>query len=91
MEHKHLETEIEHLKQAVQELKDRDKEQTDDYTQKLDALNAKMDKALDQLAMYRHFTVFIRAVLIGIIMILTLKFGDIKDFFTGETAHVLKG
>lgn len=83
MEHKHLEVEIEHIKNDIHELKQSDKAQTDDYTQKLDAIDKKLDKAIRQLDMYRHFTIFIRAVLIGIIMIVTLKFGDIKDFFVG--------
>lgn len=81
-----LETEVHLLKQAVQDLKERDIEQTNDYTQQLQTIDKKLDKALDQLGMYRHFTIFIRAVLIGIIMIVTLKFGDISDFFGGVNA-----
>ena len=83
MDLRHLEVEIEHLKKDINELKQSDKAQTDDYTQKLDAIDKKLDKAINQLDMYRHFTIFIRAVLIGIIMIVTLKFGDLKDFFMG--------
>ena len=84
MDYKYLEAEIENLKEAVHELKETDQRQTDDYTQQLKQIDAKLDKALDQLAMYRHFTVFIRAVLVGIIMIVTLKFGAIKDVIMGK-------
>lgn len=83
MENKHLEVEIENIKRDIQELKDQDKRQDDVYTDKLSAIEEKLDKAISQLDMYRHFTIFIRAVLIGIIMIVTIKFGDIKDFFMG--------
>ncbi|MCW8887464.1 MAG: hypothetical protein OQK25_00200, partial [Gammaproteobacteria bacterium] len=79
MDLRHLEVEIEHLKREVQELKQSDREQTDDYTQKLYDIDKKLDKAIGQLDMYRHFTIFIRAILIGIIMIVTIKFGDIKE------------
>lgn len=84
MDNKHLEVEISNIKRDIQELKEQDQRQTDDYTQKLSSIEQKLDKAISQLDMYRHFTYFIRAVLIGIIMIVTIKFGDIKEFFVPE-------
>lgn len=83
MDLRHLEVEIEHLKKDVQELKTEDIRQSNEYTKKLDNIEKKLDSAISQLDMYRHFTIFIRAFLIGIIMIVTIKFGDIKEFFTG--------
>lgn len=83
MDLRQAENEIEHIKRDIQDLKEQDIKQTDDYTQKLNEISSKLDKAIDQLAMYRHFTIFLRAVLIGIIMIITLKFGDIKDMLFG--------
>lgn len=92
MDNKHLEVEINNIKRDIQELKEQDQRQTDDYTQKLNSIDNKLDKAISQLDMYRHFVIFIRAVLIGIIMIITLKFGDIKELFTGvEVLNETKG
>ena len=83
MDLRYLEVEIEHLKQEVQELKKEDARQLQEYTRRLESLDGKLDKAIDQLGLYRHFSIFIRAVLIGIIMIVTIKVGDLKEFFTG--------
>lgn len=83
MEHRHLETEIEYIKKAIEELKQQDQRTEDAHTKKFEELEDKLDTALAQLGMYRHFTIFLRAVLIGVIMIVTLKFGDIKDLFVG--------
>lgn len=83
METRHLETEIEYIKRSIEDLKQQDLRNEDAYAKKLDRLEEKLDTALDQLGMYRHFTIFIRAVLVGIIMIITLRLGDIKTFFAG--------
>lgn len=91
MDLRQAENEINNIKRDIDTLKEQDRIQTDDYTQKLNEISSKLDKAISQLDMYRHFTIFLRAILIGIIMIVTLKFGDIKDFFMPEVINEIEG
>ena len=41
-------------------------------------INTKLDKALEQLSLYRHLIIFLRGSLLLIAAIVTLKFGDIS-------------
>lgn len=83
MDLRHLEVEIEHLKKDIKEIKQKDLSNYHEYSQKLDQIERKLDRAFNQLDMYRHFTIFIRAILVAVIVVITLKFGDIKDMLFG--------
>ena len=60
---------------------------TQRQAEQLSDINTKLDSLTSQLAMYRHFIIWARSVAIIGITLLTLKFGDIKDWiFTGHSS-----
>lgn len=73
-----------YIKSKVESLE----EETRRQAEELSNINAKLDALSSQLAMYRHFIIWARSVAIIGITLLTIKFGDIKNWFfnapTGE-------
>lgn len=50
-------------------------------------LSAKLDALTDELAMYRHFVVWIRSSLLIGAFILTMKWGDLMTWWNGESGE----
>lgn len=73
-----------YIKSKVESLE----EETRRQAEELSNINDKLDALSSQLAMYRHFIIWARSVAIIGITLLTIKFGDIKNWFfdapTGE-------
>lgn len=80
MDQKYLEVEIEHLKKSIERLESKNEEQDETTRRAFEDLSKKLDKQAEQLGMYRHFVIFIRSLLAGLLIVLTVRFGDITAF-----------
>lgn len=49
-------------------------------------LSEKVDKVEDELAMYRHFVVWIRSSLLVGAFIITMKWGDLMNWWNGDNS-----
>jgi len=69
-----------YIKGKIEQLEDK----SDTQQEQLDSIDAKLDSLSSQLAMYRHFVVWLRYMGIVGITFLTMKLGDIKMWWNGD-------
>lgn len=60
---------------------------TDAQQAQLDEISNSLDAITDKLAMYRHFIIYLRYMFLVGAFVITMKFGDIKEYFTGEAGE----
>lgn len=49
----------------------------------IEELSNKVDSLSEEMAMYRHFVIWIRSVVIGTAFLLTMKWGDLMNWWDG--------
>lgn len=69
----YIKGQLESIEHRLQDMEEETKELTD-----------KMDDVSDELAMYRHFVVWIRSSLVVGAFVLTMKWGDLMTWWNGE-------
>ena len=57
------------------------KAKTDSNTKAIEVLTVEMKAMRDELSLYKHFVVFMKALGLMIICVATLKFGDVIDIW----------
>jgi len=70
----YIKGQLESIDRRIQELEGENK-----------TLSDKMDKVGEELAVYRHFVIWIRSTLLVGAFILTVKFGDLMNWWNGES------
>ena len=55
--------------------------------EQLDEIKTSLDTIAGKLAMYRHFIIYVRYMFLVGAFVITMKFGDIKEYFTGEAGE----
>lgn len=71
-----IKAKLESIDRRLQVLDEENKEQSN-----------KMDELSNELAMYRHFVIWIRGSLLVGAFILTMKWGDLMSWFNGDGAE----
>ena len=71
-----IKAKLESIDRRLQVLDEENKEQSN-----------KMDELSNELAMYRHFVIWIRGSLLVGACILTMKWGDLMSWFNGDGAE----
>lgn len=69
----YIKGQLESIERRIQELEEHNTELSD-----------KVDKVGSELAMYRHFVVWIRTTLLGMAFLVTMKWGDLMNWWNGD-------
>lgn len=71
---------LQSIERRIQTLEEESKEKNKE-------LSTKMDSLTEELAMYRHFVIWLRSSLLVAAFFITMKWGDLMDWINGSSGE----